>query len=201
MTGVITAFGALGPPAEPRAVARGRGPGVLPAGPHVVSQCSVGRGVCRLEGPRGLHVRDKGPAPRPLTWAALKGSRGCHPLSQAGLWMSTQPGRYAPAWGLRTSLPGLPFLNSCYPCAAGGDGHSPVTSLKEMEGNFNRDPDPSLGTPSWSLWPCERGVFFMGRGPKPTLSWEGPRVDGWSEVSVRGGGDKGVRMAMGLNPH
>lgn len=201
MTGVITAFGALGPPAEPRAVARGRGPGVLPAGPHVVSQCSVGRGVCRLEGPRGLHVRDKGPAPSPLTWAALKGSRGCHPLSQAGLWMSMQPGRYAPAWGLRTSLAGLPFLNSCYPCAAGGDGHSPVTSLKEMEGNFNRDPDPSLGTPSWSLWPCERGVFFSwGVAQNPpshgrALGW----MDGQRSVCV--GGDKGVRMAMGLNPH
>lgn len=121
VTGEISAFGALGPAAEPRTVARGRGPGALPAGPHVVSQSSVGRGVCRLEGPRGLHVQDKGPAPSPMTWAALKGSRGCHPLSLARLWMSMQPGLFAPAWGLRTSVPSLPFPNSVLAlCSRGG---------------------------------------------------------------------------------
>lgn len=78
-----------------------------------------------LEGPRGLHVRDKGPAPSPMTWDALKGSRGCHPLSQAGLWTSMQPRIRAPAWGLKTSPPGLPFLNSVTLVQKGGMGRAP----------------------------------------------------------------------------
>lgn len=182
VTGVIPAFGALGPVAEPRTAARGRGPGALPARPHVVSQCSVGRGVCRLEGPRGLHVRDKGPAPSPMTWAALKGSSGCHPLSQAGLWMSVQPGLYAPAWGLRTSLPGLLFLNSVLSLfsgvGVGGWAKPRDLSLRRWWGISTEEIRIRRRAPPRGHYGRVRGAsFFMGRGPKPTPSWEGPRVD------------------------
>lgn len=69
-----------------------------------------------LEGPRGFHVRDKGPAPGPVTWAALRGSWGVPPASCCPL-----------GGGHPCTLvgPDLTFLHSELPlCGWGGMGRA-----------------------------------------------------------------------------
>lgn len=162
---------------ESRAVARGRGPGARPAGPHVVAQ--RGEGGVPLEGPRGFHVRDKGPAPGPMTWAALPGSWGCH-LRRAIRSPRLGCGHPCSLVGLdlRASPPRLTCLHSELPlCGWGGWAETCDLSVRGWWGISTEETRIRHRAPPRGQYGLVKGALFswgVAESPPPhgsALGW------------------------------